>query len=77
MLAKATSYLGTFALSRLRYNVFSPLRCMINILRQNRLLMNRLSHFITQSIDHFLLPFFFLKKSTFDLVFCLLQRDSA
>ena len=34
----------------------------MNTLRQNRLLMNQLPHFITRSVDHFLFLVFFGKK---------------
>ena len=67
--------------------------CMINILKQMKNilveLMNRLPHFITQSIDRydeltrvnesiFFFLVFFPEKAAFNLiVFCSLQRDSA
>ena len=61
---------------------------MINILRQMKKflieLMNRIPHFITQSIDWydgldesiFFFLVFFIEKTAFQLLaFCLLQRD--
>ena len=38
--------------------------------------MNRLAHFIVESIDHFPFSSFFSEKTTiFDFFFCSLQRD--
>ena len=64
-IARCMSY--RFLLSHLSSNVFSPLRCKINILRQMKRflveLMYQLPYFITLSSDRFLFSTFFSGKN--------------